>query len=222
MPTKLPHYALPLYPALALLAAQALVDGVGSSRRVRWIIAANTLLWLLVTLVIAAALIALPLRLGGGVRVAAVAGAIAIVVLAAVLVWRRPGPRGAAALLAMLAVGLVVPASLVVPRLDRLWLSRAAAALVARHPPPPGAPLAVIGYTEPSLVFLLGGDLKQQTADVPVAAGGKALVSGRDTALFEQTLASHGLAARPVDSVRGTDYSNGEPMTLTLYQIGPP
>ena len=32
VPTKLPHYVLPLYPALALLAAAALVDGVATGR----------------------------------------------------------------------------------------------------------------------------------------------------------------------------------------------
>jgi hypothetical protein len=102
-----------------------------------------------------------------------------------------------------------------------LWLSRAAAALIARHPPPPGTTLAIIGYNEPSLVFLLGNDLKTQTADVPVPTGGDALVGDRETAVFEQTLAAHDLAARPIDSVAGVDYSNGDRMVLTLYQIGP-
>ena len=88
--------------------------------------------------------------------------------------------------------------------------------------PPAGTTLSVIGYNEPSLVFLLNDDaLKAQTADVPVPAGSEALVSSRDTAVFEQTTAARGFVARPIDSVGGTDYSNGQDMTLTLYQIEP-
>jgi len=221
VPTKLPHYALPLYPALALLAAAALVEDGDARRWVRWTFAANTGLWLLATLAIAAALIVLPIRLGDGVMAAGIAGAAALAVLSAAFLYRRPGPRGVTALLAVMALALVVPASVVVPSLDRLWLSRGAAALVARHEPPTGTQLVVIGYNEPSLVFLLGNGFKAQTADVPVPSGSDALVSSRDEAGFEQTVAAQGLAARPIDSARGTDYSNGEQMALTLYQIGP-
>jgi hypothetical protein len=178
-------------------------------------------LWGLVTLAIAAALIALPLRFGDGVDAAGVAGAVALIVLMAVLLYRRPGPGGSAALLAAMALALVVPAaSLVVPGLDRLWLSRAAAALIARHPPTAGTVPTVIGYSEPSLVFLLGGGLRAATPDaVTSTAGDEALVNERESAAFRQALAARGLAARPVDSASGTDYSNGQQMVLMLYRI---
>jgi 4-amino-4-deoxy-L-arabinose transferase-like glycosyltransferase len=219
VPTKLPHYALPLYPALALLAASTLVEGAGGAA---WIAVANTILWVLATLAIAAALIVAPIQLGGGVMMSGVAGAGLLIALLAALFYRRPGPIGAVTLLAAMAVVFAVSAAgWVVPDLDRLWLSRGAAALVARHPPPAGTTLAVIGYNEPSLVFLLNDAFKAQTADVPVSEGSDALVSSRDTATFEQMLTARALAARPIDSVRGTDYSNGQDMTLTLYQIVP-
>ncbi|HXO02667.1 MAG TPA: glycosyl transferase, partial [Stellaceae bacterium] len=222
VPTKLPHYALPLYPALALLAADVVGEGWNAPRWARWITTANTALWLLVTLAIAAALIAMPIRFGTGPASAGIVGAGLLIALATAFFYWWPGPAGSTALLAALALALVVPAaSFVVPSLDRLWLSREAAALVARHPPPDGVPLTIIGYNEPSLVFLLRGDLKSGMADAPVAAGGEALVSDRQAAQFEQELASRGLAGQTIDSVRGTDYSNGERMTLTLYRIGP-
>ncbi len=222
VPTKLPHYALPLYPALALLAAISLIEGPGERRWVRLAGVANTAIWLVLTLLLAVALIMLPARLGAGMVASGIVGAALLIVLAAALLCRRPGPTGTTALLAAMALAFVVPAAaFVAPGLDRLWLSRGAAAMIARHEPPGGTKLAVVGYNEPSLVFLLSDDFKAQTADVPVAAGSEALVSSREGAAFDQNLAAHGLAARPLDSVSGTDYSNGEQMTLTLYQIGP-
>ena len=219
VPTKLPHYALPLTPALALLAAKALMDKAATPRRLA---VANAALWLVVTLTLAAGLIVGPLRLGDGISVAGNAGAAIMVLLAAALLFARPGPGGTAALLAALALAFVVPAATaVVPGLDRLWLSRATAAMIARHPPAPGAKLAAIGYNEPSLVFLLDDKLKAQTADVPVAIGSEALVANKDVAVFERTTAEQGLAAQAVDSVGGTNYSNGQRMVLTLYRIVP-
>src|SRR6185312_8046787 len=65
VPTKLPHYALPLYPALALLAAAAIAD-FGRAGWARWADNAVRALWGVVTLAIAAALVILPWRYGPG------------------------------------------------------------------------------------------------------------------------------------------------------------
>jgi 4-amino-4-deoxy-L-arabinose transferase-like glycosyltransferase len=222
VPTKLPHYALPLYPALALLAANAGVAGLDGGRWANWARGAGRGIWLLATLLVAAALIALPLRFGDGVITAGVIGAGLLIVLAAALCYWRPRPIGSVALLIAMALALIVPAAgFIVPGLDRLWLSRAAAALIVRHEPPVGTTLTVIGYTEPSLVFLLNNDFKAQTADVPVPVGGEALVSSRDAAAFQHELAKDGVTARLIDEVHGIDYSNGQEMTLILYRIEP-
>jgi 4-amino-4-deoxy-L-arabinose transferase-like glycosyltransferase len=226
VPTKLPHYVLPLYPALALLAASAIGGGAGE-RPVwaRWVSATNTGLWVLATLILAAALIYLPIRFGDGIPIAGVVGAVLLLGLMAVLLYHRPGPSGAGGILLALALALIVPAAgWVVPSLDRLWLSRDAAAMIARHAPPAGAPLVVVGYNEPSLVFLVDAKLQVNSAAAAAAAltgGGEALVSGRETAVFEQGLAARGLTARPIESIHGTDYSNGQRMVLTLYEIRP-
>jgi 4-amino-4-deoxy-L-arabinose transferase-like glycosyltransferase len=221
VPTKLPHYALPLYPALALLAAGALVEGAARTGRARLIVYGIAVLWALVTLALAAGLIVLPLRFGSGIAIAGMAGAAALVALIAVLFYRRPPAAGATTLLAAMAVVLVVAASIVVPGLDRLWLSRAAAAMIARHPPAADAALVVIGYNEPSLVFLLRNRLQTATSSVAstIAEGQEALVNQREAATLQQGLALRGFVAAPVDSVRGTNYSNGQRMVLTLYRI---
>jgi hypothetical protein len=177
---------------------------------------------LVVTLALAAALIVTPIDFGHGVMMAGIVGAAVLITLAVVLLWWRPTPGATTALLAAMSLAFVIPAAgFVVPNLDGLWLSRAAAALVVAHPPSAGRMLTVIGYNEPSLVFLLNNGFKSGMADAPVAAGDEALVGDRLAQAFEQNLTSHGLAAQPIDSARGIDYSNGQKMILTLYRIAP-
>jgi 4-amino-4-deoxy-L-arabinose transferase-like glycosyltransferase len=228
-PTKLPQYALPLYPALALLAAAALAEGTrfdgGWARRAEL---ATTVLWAAASLVLAASLVALPLRFGEGPAASDGVGALAIVAvaIAATLRRRRFAPVAAIGGMAALSLAFAVPAAVgVLPGLDRLWLSRAAAALVAQHKPAARLPLVAVGYSEPSLVFLLDGRPRAMPPDAAAAAlrhGGEALVSSRDAAAFRGALAASGLAARPLGSVAGLDYSNGRRLALTLYAVAPP
>jgi 4-amino-4-deoxy-L-arabinose transferase-like glycosyltransferase len=227
VPTKLPHYVLPLFPALALLAAAALADGIrlepaSWARRLDFLVRGA---WAAVSLGLAVLLIGLPLRFGDHLSVAGVCGAVLLLVLAAAVLWYRPGPRITTASITALALVFAVPAALgVLPGLDRLWLSRAAAGLVARHPPAAGTLLVAVGYSEPSLVFLLGTSIRLTTpraAAEALAGGGTALVSSREDAMFRQALSARGLLAQPVGSVPGLDYSNGQRMVLTLYDVAP-
>ncbi len=227
VPTKLPHYVLPLYPALALLAAVALADGVRAppaswARRFDVLV---RVLWAAVGFALAVLLIGLPLRFGGRIAIAGIFGAVVLIALTATVLWYRPGPGITTGLIAALSLAFAVPAALgVLPGLDRLWLSRDAAGLVARHPPAAGARLVVVGYSEPSLVFLLGTDLRlvsPRGAAEALAGGGEALVSNREDPMFRQALGARGLRIQPVGSVPGFDYSNGQRMVLTLYDVAP-
>ena len=62
--------------------AAALVGGVAASRVTFWAWAANTAIWLLATLGIAAALIALPIRFGAGAMPVGIIAAVALLVCA--------------------------------------------------------------------------------------------------------------------------------------------
>ena len=79
-----------------------------------------------------------------------------------------------------------------------------------------------MGYNEPSLVFLLGTNVKLASAGAAaetLAGGGEALVSDRDDPIFHQSLAARGLVADRLGETRGLDYSNGRRMVLTLYAV---
>src|SRR6516162_1960765 len=228
VPTKLPHYVLPLYPALALLAGAALAEGFEQSLNgwARLFDRSVKVLWGAVTVGLAAALIVLPARLGNEVSPAAIAAAPVLLGLA---LWLLVGPRRplrVVVLIGALAAAFVLPAALeVAPGLDSLWLSRSAAALLARHPPRPGDAVLLVGYSEPSIVFLLGTPTRLVTAAPAAGAfagAGMALVSDRYAAEFRESLATHGLSARAIDRVIGLDYSaGGDKLVLTLYELEP-
>jgi 4-amino-4-deoxy-L-arabinose transferase-like glycosyltransferase len=226
LPTKLPHYVLPLYPALALLAGAALVEGARAvaPRWLRYADVAAKALWAIVTIALASALIVLPFRFGDQLSIAGMMGAVALLGLAAALLYRWSRPPIIVAAIIGLSAAFILPAGLaVLPGLDGLWLSRAAAELVAHHSPTAGAPLVAVGYGEPSLVFLLDGHIRLTTssgAAETLAGGGAALVSNREEAIFRQALSGRGLNAHPLGIVAGFDYSNGQHMALTLYDVG--
>jgi hypothetical protein len=223
IPTKLPHYLLPAYPALALLAAAALVEGV---KRPLWLDALSGLLWTLATLAISTVLIAAPVSLGHGLSPAGLTAAAIALLMGWSLLYRfwnvsRPAP-GIGARAAILALLVLAPTlAFVAPRLDFLWLSRSAAGLVHENADP-GASISVAGYAEPSLIFLLGTNTRIGSgAEAAQALVGYpsslALVEGSEESAFRQALAKLGKKPHAIGNVAGLDYSNGKPMTLTLY-----
>jgi 4-amino-4-deoxy-L-arabinose transferase-like glycosyltransferase len=224
VPTKLPNYILPVLPALALLAAHALFNADAGPR---WMRITVSVLWTLATLALAGGLALAPSLLGAGPMPIGIGIAVAVIAVGGggVLLWHmwsKPGPAIAAGAV-LLALLVVAPGlTLVVPSLDRIWLSRSAAALVAHVQPGSDAPVAVVGYDEPSLIFLLGTATKPlgaaAAADyVATTRGGMALVEARDDDAFRRALATRRCAPHALGHVSGIDYSNGKAMTLTLY-----
>ncbi|HUB94925.1 MAG TPA: glycosyltransferase family 39 protein [Stellaceae bacterium] len=224
VPTKLPHYLLPVFPALALLAGRAVVDAAPTYPT--WLRRASCGVWALASLAIIAALAVAPLGLTHGVDVAGVAAGVVILAFGGAtfrVAWRRV-ETGLAVRAALIAL-LVLPAALALeaPRLDPLWLSRDAASMVARYRPPPDVAVAAVGYAEPSLVFLLGTNTilaspEDAARRLTASRGAVALVEERDDAAFKKALSERGWEARSIERVAGVDYSNGKRMVLTLYR----
>ena len=230
VPTKLPHYILPAYPALALLAGRAsLALARGELRRWRWLDGITGAVWFIVTLALAAALVLLPPRFTGALDIAGVVAAAILLGFGtrlALAQWRLGG--GGIVVRAALLALLVLPptVALVAPSLNGLWLSRAAAALVQRYHAPQASPVVAVGYDEPSLVFLLGTATRQLSPDaaaqyITSAQGAAALVSGADDAAFQAALKRRGWEAHELGRVTGLDYSNGHALALTLYTGAP-
>jgi 4-amino-4-deoxy-L-arabinose transferase-like glycosyltransferase len=231
--TKLPHYVLPTYPAIACLAAGGLLRG--SARLWRpsayWTAAG---VWIAIGLGLAALPLAATLYLDQPVDpwLVAAAAVAAVLVAAAPALLRRG--RTTAAIAAMLAAAWVIYAAALgrgLPRLEPLWLSPRIAAAVARDRPCPESLLASVPFAEPSLVFLAGTRtrLVDDAADAAahLAADPRcalALVGADEQADFLARLAARGITPRALDRIDGINYSKGRRLSLTLYggpQAGP-
>ena len=207
-PTKLPHYTLPLYPALCLLLAAGLLAGAWT--RLGAVLAG------LAALVILGGSCALPFVVHGTPAIPALC-ATALVGVLAVRAWSARGM-----LLALggsvLLYAAVLEAEL--PRLAPLWLAPRVVALL-----PPGTVLGAVGFSEPSLMFLAGTRtewlLAADGARALAAGGvGMLLVGDRDEPAFAAEAARIGFVPERVGVVEGFNVSRGRRVVLTLYRRG--
>lgn len=157
MPTKLPHYTLPLYPALAVLAGLGLTRLKHTAALWRWLGAGLA--------IFGASLggpgLAIFLTQTGGAPVwlgVSVAISFSVLALGAAIATglRRTGTALALAVLSGL-VGHAGVRGIVLPSAEEYWLSRdAARAALQLAGQAPDRPI-LSSFTEPSLVFTLGG-----------------------------------------------------------------
>jgi 4-amino-4-deoxy-L-arabinose transferase-like glycosyltransferase len=224
VPTKLWHYTLPLAPALMMMIGAWLAhaphsvsrDLAALPRRV-WAV-----LWGIAGLLLAGAMVAIPVVYGSGFSAWALPGALAAVAALFAAWWysiRRCYVKG---FLILAAAGGIVEVGLLVgvaPQASALWVSQRAAATLRQVAP--GAPIAVAGYSEPSLVFETSTDTKLLTAPEAAAwmmqdTSHAALVEERELAAFRASLTSSAAASdRAV--IEGFDYSNGKRVRLHLF-----
>jgi 4-amino-4-deoxy-L-arabinose transferase-like glycosyltransferase len=222
-----PARSLIIYGAVAWLAAAAVRDGPG-----RLAARLGAGLQVLAAAVLAAALFYLARRFGDP-------GALIFAALAAGLV-ALAGLGGAALLLrerTALAVGLAAAFGLaaqgaavagLAPRLGGLWASNritaavAAAGLDPRNGVTPG-PVAVVGYDEPSLDFVMGGQteaLSPEDAAAALRTGRPVIVEAREEDAFLAAAQALG-PLRHVGETEGFDYATGSTIRLELYASAP-
>ena len=222
--TKLPHYVLPLYPAIALVAARGLaLERINADRRwVRTLLAIST---------VGPAVIVVPalagvMTLGSGatpsaIMLAVLAVALSIVALRLVL---------ARALLAgwlVLAAGATLAAyacafGVVAPRLDALWLSPRLATAVEEVSGYSDPSVVSVGNREASLVFAIGTDIRWGDPGSAASSLGegpcRAAIIERDAvAEFVSALAARGIGPGPVTRVAGLNIGNTHFVEFDIY-----
>lgn len=214
VPTKLPQYLLPVYPALALAAGAALLAGDGKWRRYDLLFGA---IGALIALCLMALLVEGPVRYGDGINYFGVAAAIGLAVLAGLLIVKRQSAIAPRLAICCSLVVFIPLGQFVAPRLDQLFVSRQAAALVTEQP------VAVVGYSEPSIVFSLGTATKllpaQKAADALARhAVAAVLVERKQEQAFRDAMTKLDATPRATGMARGLDYSTGKTVTLTLFR----
>ncbi|MDB5510765.1 MAG: glycosyl transferase [Enterovirga sp.] len=226
VPTKLPHYVMPLYPALAILTVAAMTRGrVGPHRPgARIAFAAHPfiplgltvgLLYGVWTLDGAVPLLALPLLLG----------AVAISLAAWLAFNRGEVTRAALTGIGAAAVLTVGVFGVVQPVLRSLKLSPRLAAAAREAGCPADAPIATLGYREPSLVFLTGTKLDMvetapQAAAFLAQPGCRVLfVDSRFEPAFRAALGDR-VTRDPIARVAGFNINGGRRTDLGVYRAG--
>jgi 4-amino-4-deoxy-L-arabinose transferase-like glycosyltransferase len=233
--TKLPHYVLPTYPAIACLAAAALVSAWAGlpTGKARYLIRAYIAVWMLVALVLAVAAPGIIFYLEHRLDAAAIVIGLAAVALAALAVRSILHRTRALALASACGAAFLIWVNtfgLMLPQLDTIWMSPRIVHAVDAATACDRGLLVTTPYHEPSLVFLHGyadtelAKTPDEAADFLAAHAecGVALVGRAQQDAFLARAATLGIAPRPVDLVEGRNYSNGKRLALTLYVLGRP
>ena len=219
--TKLPHYVLPLYPAIAILIA-GVVDHHGLSQRLS--LARGTVWWLLITTTVAAGIVAMNVLVGQQAGFLAWPfGALAVIfAFRAWWLYVADGAehsllRGAAA-----AVFLSIAAfGATVPRLPQLFPGAQVARYLRAVDCTPF--LVTAGYHEPSLVFLAGTATHQSdatgAADFLLAGGCRfAIVERAQERAFVQRAEAIGLRYSSARRVEGYSLGSGRRVSLAIFR----
>jgi 4-amino-4-deoxy-L-arabinose transferase-like glycosyltransferase len=224
--TKLPHYVMPIYPAIAILIA-GVIDANMMSKK-RWLVN-GTIWWFIVPLLGSIAGLGLLLFVGRqfGMLVWPVVGASLILGLLAWRLYEADGPehamvRGVASsiLLVFALFGLVVPA------LTHVFPSTTLSKLV-RESGCENPQVASVGFHEPSVVFLVGTDtvLTDAAGAVELLRGGDcrfAFVESRYERAFANRAEAVGLLYSPAARIESFNIGSGRAANIAVFRSGSP
>ncbi|NBZ88422.1 ArnT family glycosyltransferase [Stagnihabitans tardus] len=198
-PTKLIHYTLPTWPALALL-----LGAVASAAKPRW----PALLPAFLPLILLAALEVTLRGFGQGLSPLALPGALFIALAALLTVAAlRHGTLATTAALALAGFAFNATLFPTLARTTYLWPAPQLAAISAQHP---DCAFSVTGFNEPSIVFTTDAKVRLAAPeDLPaiLQAPGCQLIAAPslDTTLPELT------------RIQGLDLGSGKPIDLGLW-----
>jgi 4-amino-4-deoxy-L-arabinose transferase-like glycosyltransferase len=232
IPTKLPHYILPLLPVLALLTAEALLAAEPPSATSRSrtgsllltsVRALFGLLWLVAGLVLGLAPVILPWLESGRLDPL---GALALLAVGLVLYsgyrYLRTLERinvGRMLIGSCIVFGVVLMWSL--PHLELPWVAVRVRQELDRHGP---GSLVSVGYNEPSLVFLNGTETRlvgvEQACDSLSGDYRYLLLDSRSRDKFFEFSGQSCKTMKSLTEFPGYNYSKGKKATYFLYERG--
>jgi len=226
--TKLPNYLLPAYPALALLAGQAVVTA--AEARSGWLrstwMRAYAVVWAAGFGALGYAAWTLPDWLdsapaGASIATGSILGAGAVALLACV--WTGRG-RAAVAAAALTAALTIVAASMLLPKTAELWISPRLADMIEAVRDP-GDAIMTVAYGERSLDFALDGTYQtgrawEAAALLAGAENAVAIVSSRRDNRFRAAVERENIAVCVVAAVDGFHYVVGRFVVIRAYRTG--
>ncbi|MDX2028958.1 MAG: glycosyltransferase family 39 protein [Alphaproteobacteria bacterium] len=228
--TKLPHYVMPLYPAIAMLAAKFLSDGFPAlTKNIKpWFPALVMGLWLMICTGLLLALIYMPYALDQAWNAWQIgASALFFLSLNAALFFlmQRTPSRSVIALTIGSLIFMGVTFGITLPRLQHIWLSKQVAHIAERTKPCEKPEIITATYDEPSLVFLAGTETQFIASGAQAAFAvwlnpcRMALIDGNHKQLFLDVFAKARYKPIEVGHVEGLNTGRGRKVSLTLYTL---
>jgi 4-amino-4-deoxy-L-arabinose transferase-like glycosyltransferase len=220
--TKLPHYVLPVYSAIAILIALGLLHGRRPDLIIRFVVVASVVFYG------AIAFAALYVLQGQ------IASAVLIVTFVATVIMAfgmRHAPASPAVLAAAVAFSGIlmngVVAAVVAPNLKTIWVAPRLAAAIKRHTQCPQPHVASAGFEEPSLIFLVGTRTQLVDGDGAarfLAEGGCriALVTTNDEPAFIAELAAVSKQPELLEQIPGMNIGKVRKEDIGVYRLRTP
>ena len=228
IPTKLPHYPLPVVPAAVLLLLWSVDRVVTLSPLWQKFYLAGQYVLLALGLGLVAAVMAGAVMFGGQSMQLAVGLAVIALLFAGLAVWQ--GHRWIQIgeyrhLMGLFTAGILVHFVIfagVVPQLSRIHIADAVAQNLNSSGRQPAA-IATAGYHEPSLVFLLGRDVllvdsREAALFLAEAPDGVALVEARQQVAFLDMARRLGLRLAAPEQLSGYNMSKGQDVVILIYR----
>jgi 4-amino-4-deoxy-L-arabinose transferase-like glycosyltransferase len=225
--TKLPHYVLPSFPAMALLAAIGLSQA--KNLLAGWKARTLHLGWIGLAVIAGLVIAAVPtygaLELGDTQpQIAYLATGLSVISIA-VLVWFaiKPGLTRLVPLSAVVAIQYVVAFGFAIPSVEAAWPSHQTAQIVRSLEGCERYPAATAGYREPSNVFYLGTDVALtdgagSAAHLMANADcGIAVVDVTEQDAFRAAL--NGVETRTLGRVDGVNLVKGDELRLEVLTL---
>ena len=232
MPTKLPHYVLPLFPALAVITAAAAITLI-SVNEFKVIRRANALIYLIISTAIIGAIMTITTYFEGVNYVFYVIGGLAglAAIIATFALWRNKMTLG------LLSAGLstiilTLPTyQFILPSISQLRIADQLKTVFEEQniklPRHGGPNLVSPDFTEPSLVYHFGTDVdvsgKTDLLDIEALKQGRVIIlddlkekAGPKLAMIKIQAEDQGLCIKTSRPITGFKYSKGEMVELTV------
>lgn len=231
MPTKLPHYGLPVFPALCLMMGAAVIPLVRPKafRKTRFI---GGLIFIIISAVILCGVVFAQITYGDAQEtplsfvISGAAGLLAII--AGVALWRQKIRLSLGAALSSSIIIMIGAYGYILPNLTAFKTSERLAAELNRFAPDvDSGAIHSPHFTEPSLIYHLGTDINLKSGRIDLSIRRLVILDTlRDetqSLMDIQTNLAHlrGECLESSNVVEGFNYSKGDPVKLLILKAGP-
>lgn len=222
--TKLPHYTLPTYPALAILAAAAWFDDFAVPR---WWQVLCAIAFTIATFVLTLGIALVPLFASHTIMLPQIV--VAAMVLAGMIWWLLRG--GSLPITKRVAIPTILSGVLLAtlfgfswPQWNYIWVSRSVQTALATETDCTEPRLISARFNEPSLVFTTGTDTKLDATGAEAADFltsnfcAFALVDQKNMDMFEAQTRQLRIEPREIARIQGFSYGGGDPIDMRLFR----